>query len=365
MATMLTGDYLDRIFQDERLKAVLASQWGDYGLPPGKSALVIHALIVTHYFDGGYYPVGGSNQIAKNVIPVVEEAGGALLTWHRAKEILVKNDKAVGVRCIAGKGEAIKEKSFFADKIISAAGAFTTYNKLLPETYGRTIGEALKPFLPGISNVSLFIGLKDDPVHLGWRGGNYWIYDSFNHDEIFEKRNGLLKGKVRAVYISFPSKKNPQASAHTMEVLVFVDYEPFAVWADQPVKKRDEAYNDIKDKISEAIINFIEDRFPGLREMIDYYELGTPLTNAHYTAHMSGNIYGIPAVPERYRSDIIRYRTPLKNLYMTGADTAGHGIGGALMSGVMTSAVIMGIPFHLIKIFGRVRKYSEGLKEKE
>ena len=37
-ATALTADYLDRHFHDERLKAILTSQWGDYGLPPGQSA---------------------------------------------------------------------------------------------------------------------------------------------------------------------------------------------------------------------------------------------------------------------------------------------------------------------------------------
>ena len=106
-----------------------------------------------------------------------------------------------------------------------------------------------------------------------------------------------------------------------MEVLVFVDYEPFAFWADQPVKKRDEAYYQLKQKISEGIISFIEDRFPGFRKLIEYYELGTPLTNVHYTAHAFGNVYGIPGVPERYRSNSISYRTPVKNLFLTGADT--------------------------------------------
>jgi phytoene dehydrogenase-like protein len=97
--------------------------------------------------------------------------------------------------------------------------------------------------------------------------------------------------------------------------------------------------------------------------LIDFYELGTPLTNAHYTAHMFGNVYGIPGVPERYRSNVISYRTPVKNLYLTGADTAGHGITGTLMSGLLTSAVMMGIPSHLIKIFKTVQKYSKELED--
>ena len=206
-ATMLTGKYLDQNFNDERLKAILVSQWGDYGLPPGKSALIIHMLIANHYFEGGYYPVGGAKRISETIIPVIEEAGGSLLTRHRVEDILVKEGKAIGVRCMAGLGEELEEKEFLADNIISAVGAFKTYKNLLPEKYGKSMAKVLKPFLPGISNVSLFIGLKEDPEQLGWKGGNYWIYDAFDHDDIFDKRNDLTNGIVRAAFVFIPVKK--------------------------------------------------------------------------------------------------------------------------------------------------------------
>ena len=35
-ATQTTKAYLDTHFRSPRLKAVLASQWGDYGLPPSR-----------------------------------------------------------------------------------------------------------------------------------------------------------------------------------------------------------------------------------------------------------------------------------------------------------------------------------------
>lgn len=56
LALQTTGDYLDAHFTDERLKALLASQWGDYGLPPSQSAFVVHATIVGHYLRGACYP---------------------------------------------------------------------------------------------------------------------------------------------------------------------------------------------------------------------------------------------------------------------------------------------------------------------
>ncbi len=35
----ITKQHLERRFGDPRLRAVLTSQWADYGLPPGLSAL--------------------------------------------------------------------------------------------------------------------------------------------------------------------------------------------------------------------------------------------------------------------------------------------------------------------------------------
>ena len=42
------GSYLDQHFRDPQLKALLASQWGDYGLPPAQAAFGMHALVETH-----------------------------------------------------------------------------------------------------------------------------------------------------------------------------------------------------------------------------------------------------------------------------------------------------------------------------
>ena len=59
LARQTTADVLDRIGMSPELKAVLTAQWGDYGLPPGQSSFGVHALITSHYFEGGAYPVGG------------------------------------------------------------------------------------------------------------------------------------------------------------------------------------------------------------------------------------------------------------------------------------------------------------------
>ncbi|HME70670.1 MAG TPA: hypothetical protein VKM54_12500 [Myxococcota bacterium] len=56
-----------------------------------------------------------------------------------------------------------------------------------------------------------------------------------------------------------------------------------------------------------------------------------------------GAIYGLPGVPERWRLWWLGARTPVKGLWLAGADAVGHGIIGAMMGGVMASADVLGL----------------------
>ena len=59
---------------------MLTAQWGDYGLPPGKSSFAAHATIAEHYFGGASYPSGGAGAIAAAIVPQIECAGGAVVS---------------------------------------------------------------------------------------------------------------------------------------------------------------------------------------------------------------------------------------------------------------------------------------------
>ena len=65
---------------DKRLQTVLTYAWGDYGTPPREAAFLTHALVMNHFWKcGGWYPVGGSSEIALNITPVIERSGGRVL----------------------------------------------------------------------------------------------------------------------------------------------------------------------------------------------------------------------------------------------------------------------------------------------
>ena len=291
-ALMTTGEYLDSHFTDEKLKAVLLGQWGLYGLPPHQSAFVGHALLVRHYMEGGYYPIGGSRRIAQSIVPIIEAHGGKVLKNHSVEEILIKNNRVMGVSAVAKKGRKTIEKRFLSPMVISDAGAHTTYTLL-----------------------------------------------------------------------SFPSLKNPEAKGHTAEIIAFLDVDPFISWENKLWRQRGEEYEALKERIGDALVAFVEERFPGLAQRVCYRELGTPVTTEYFTNHRNGNIYGLPMVPEKFQVRWFSPRTPISGLYLTGSDAAFFGIVGAMMSGVLSTAVATGRPWKLPAIFTQAMKYSKALHQ--
>jgi len=86
----------------------------------------------------------------------------------------------------------------------------------------------------------------------------------------------------------------------------------------------------------------LERHVPAVRGHIDYAELSTPLTTRHFANYEHGEIYGLSAVPARFRLAAASARTPVRNLYLTGADAAVLGVTGALFGGVITASLILG-----------------------
>ena len=365
LALMTTRDYLDTHFTDPRLKAVLVSQWGDYGLPPAQSAFVMQALVAGHYLKGAWFPVGGGKVIASSIVPIIEQAGGKVLVNHTVQEILIQDKQAVGVRVLHQKGNQQIEKTFFADTIISNAGAILTYLKLIPPEIEIPFRAEIRDFPDSMGHVTLHVGFKDDPRQLGFQGENHWMFASLDHDVNNARRNELLNGEVSLCFMSFPSMKNPQARGHTAELIAPVDAEPFREWHDAAWLKRGTEYDDLKARISQALLDFVEARYPGFRDLIDYTELSTPLTTEHFTGFKNGAIYGLPGVPQRFQMKWLGPRTPIKNLYLTGADAMAPGLVGALNSGVLTASLILGLRGNFLKLIADARKYSEALPEEE
>ncbi|MBP9163496.1 MAG: NAD(P)/FAD-dependent oxidoreductase [Leptospiraceae bacterium] len=341
LALSTTQEYLDAHFKNPKLKALLVSQWGDYGLPPAKSAFLIHSIIATHYLEGAVYPEGGASTIAEAAKTIIESNGGKCLLSTEVTRLIVEDNTVIGVEVQHKRGEKQVE-IFEAPIVVSSTGALHSYSKLLKGFVPESYYADLKAIPKGKSAVTLYLGLKKDPSELGFKGENNWIYESYNHDEeAANSDNTLLKGNPKACYLSFPSLKNKSAKGHTAEIISFANFDSFVKWENTKWRKRGEDYEALKKIISEGLLNLVEKHYSGFKDLVEYMELSTPLTYVELSGRPNGEFYGLSATPERYKLKWLGAKTPLKNFYLSGSDVMSLGIMGALMGGVATAASIL------------------------
>lgn len=344
LAALTVEAYLDRHFQDRQLKALLASQWGDYGLPPGQAAFGMHAQVVTHYWYGGWYPVGGAKQIARSIVPVIERGGGKVITGKTVTEILIDHGCAIGVRTRATLKPNLPPVEYFAPLVVSGAGAVNTYLKLIPGGVDIPFRSRLANLPGGTSAVCVYLGLKDSPAKLGIRGENHWVYSDYDHN-----RAAASGSPAAGYYLSFPSLKNPQARGHTAEIITFASYDRFAKWAEGGWKRRGAEYEQLKRELAQQLIVKVEQRIPGFADLVAYVDVSTPITMENFQGNPRGEFYGLPATPDRLFQPWTSAATPIRNLYLTGADVMSPGVVGAMIGGVKTAGALIG-PFGFFRL---------------
>ena len=336
-----TIEVLKELTNNEKLIGVLTGQWGDYGLPPGRSPFSIHAMISNHYFDGGNYPIGGGSKIAETIVKVIEKNGGEVITNAPVKEILVEKGCVQGVLLEDG----IK---IFSQRVVSNAGLKNTFDHLLPSDCVKkdSLNSKLPDLKSSMGHYCLYIGLEGNKEELGLSTTNQWIYKSEFHDKNIDSFLEKPVGDFPLVYISFPSAKDPSWESRypgksTIEMITLSHYDWFSKWEKTDWKKRGEDYNSLKEEVSQRLLNVLFKKFPHLKGKVTFYELSTPLSTKHFSNYQRGELYGLDHTFARFKSDIST-RGPVKNLFLTGQDVVTCGIGGVLMAGALTSISVLG-----------------------
>ena len=340
-ADRTTQEVLEELTSNDLLIKVLTAQYGDYGLPPRQSSFVMHAAVARHYFAGGSFPVGGSSRIVDTIAEVLAKTESTILISAEVDEVLVENNEARGVRMADGT-------EFYADRVVSGAGIFTTYQHLLPPklVQKHRLEEQLTTLQPSVSHACLYIGLKGEPDELQLPKANYWVYpEAGSHDEIVQSYLDDINAPFPVVYISFPAAKDPDwtnryPGRSTIDIITLLPYEAVAKWEGSQWMKRGEDYEAFKEQLAQRLLAELYRLEPQLKGKVDCYELSTPLTTRHFVNYDKGEIYGLDHSPERFRRKFLRPDTPIRNFYLTGQDIVTAGVGAALFSGLLTASAI-------------------------
>ncbi|XP_003984273.2 all-trans-retinol 13,14-reductase [Felis catus] len=351
-STQSLDEVLRQLPASPELRAVLSYIFPTYGVTPRHSAFSMHALVVNHYMEGAFYPRGGTSEIAFHTIPVIQRAGGAVLTSATVQSVLLDSTgKACGVT--VKKGQELV--NIYCPIVISDAGLFNTYKYLLPENARCLPGvrQQLEMVRPGLSAFCVFIGLRGTKEDLGLQSTNYFVYFDTDFDKAMEHYVSMPREKAAEhlpiLFIASSSAKDPSwedrfPDRSTMIVLVPTCYEWFEEWQEKAEGKRNSDYETLKNSFVEASLSVVMRLFPQLEGKVESVVGGSPLTYQFYLAAPWGACYGASHDLDRLHPHVMtsmRAQSPIPNLYLTGQDVFTCGLVGALQGALLCSSTIL------------------------
>ncbi|CAM9258396.1 unnamed protein product [Ectocarpus fasciculatus] len=354
-ASTSASDFIRSITSNDRLRAVLSYNFGDYGTIPGDAAFSMHAALQAHFLKGVSYPVGGSSEIAFHIIPSITAAGGDVFVRAPVAGIVLDQSgtKASGVR-MQKDGYVIR-----APIVISDAGLFNTA-VLLPEIARPHLENMTQHVRPGTGGMSVYVGLKGTAKELGIEGKHYWAMwtkkgaedlDEITTTYLERDRKDILNGDMNLplLFISFPSAKDPLWDEHhpgksTATIVTFANYSWFEEWENARVMHRGKEYNELKNALGKLVWDQTLALFPHLHDKVEYFDVGTPVTNRYYIGAAAGEMYGCDHDMKRFTPHAavdLRPETSIKNLYITGQDAFNCGFVGASFGGLFCASTVL------------------------
>ncbi|MWB93882.1 FAD-dependent oxidoreductase [Flavobacterium sp. GA093] len=326
--------------KDPMLKAVLNIQCGDHGLSPKRACFPVHCSVMGHYFEGGFYPMGGGGGIVKAMTNGIKKHGGEVRVKQNVEKILIENKKAIGVQLQDGT-------QIFAKNIISNADPSITYLNLIgKEHLSNSLLKKLQKTKYSVTSLILFLTLDMDVTLYGIDSGNIWMMKDENNDANFDDlmSDTITDGEsFPALFMSCTTLKDPPSfngRHHNFEIVTYVNYDHVPSCANEN-DYHDEAYVLFKEKVIEKLMNNVEKVIPNAKKHIIQAELGTPKTNQFYINSTRGNVYGTEKTLNQVGPFSFKNKTEIENLHLCGACTLSHGVTGATYSGLAAAASIL------------------------
>jgi all-trans-retinol 13,14-reductase len=345
---------LDEITDDPLLAGLLAGPWMDTGAPPDRASFLLGACVARGLArEGGAYPVGGSQEMAKRLVPVITDAGGRVLVRARVEEILVDSDngKVKGVRMA-------DQTVIPCKRVVSSVGYHNTFGKLLPEEVTTRFDMPRRlPVGSSCGWVMANIGLRGTAEDLGLTCTNLWYHPTREDGDMFGAVDDFMADPMNPdhdpmLMVTFPSIKSGKgAGIHgdktTCQMLCMAEHAWFEQYAHLPTRKRGAEYKALKREWGDRFVEVLLRFYPQLEGRIELVDVSTPLSIEHYLSADNGGAVGLDQSPQRFTdwrvADLLDSRTPIKGLWLTGQDTVTCGQPIVQAAGLISAFRVLGL----------------------
>jgi phytoene dehydrogenase-like protein len=284
--------------------------------------------LVNQQISGRVIPKGGSGTLSVALGRFIEAHNGVVLTNKPVTQLLVENNKCVGVQCADGS-------TYRAEKSVVSTIHIKHLVDMAPrELWGEDFLEGVEMFRPEHAMLSLHYATSEPPKYPLPTGGTISTceaaiaprLDYYLETNYLEARGEINLDDPPGLQIVSPSVADPSrapAGCHTVKIESNLPYA---------LKEGPKHWDNIKDQVAEALLNHLRkfapnltpDKFLGkfIESPLDIERMNPSMWrgSAHAgasNAAQSGNMRPVPGWAN--------YRMPVAGLYQTGACTAPGG----------------------------------------
>ena len=315
------GDVARKFIKDPELLKFIDIECFCWSVMPALKTPMINAgMVFTDRHAGGInYPKGGVGKIAEKLVSGIEKLGGKIRYKANVTEIILKDDKAIGVKL--SNGEEIYSKI-----IVSNSTRWDTFG-LNDNTKGLIKSKKVpkseykwsETYKPSPSFVSIHLGVDKNIISNDLHC-HHIIVD--NWDEL-ESEKGVI-------FVSIPTLLDSSLAPEGKHIVHAFTPSSFSEWESLSRKE----YLQKKEKYFSFLVEKISTILPNLENNIDHKEIGTPKTHKKFLGRYEGS-YG--PIPTRKLLGLLPMpfnTTKIKNLYCVGDSCfPGQGLNAVAFSG--------------------------------
>ena len=315
------GDVARKFIKDPELLRFIDIECFCWSVMPALKTPMINAgMVFTDRHVGGInYPRGGVGKIAEKLVSGIEKLGSKIRYKANVTEILIKEEKAVGVRL--SNGEEI-----YSNIIVSNSTRWDTFgledkkkgliaNKNVPKSEYKWA----ETYKPSPSFVSIHLGVEKNIIK-----------DNFNCHHIIVENWDNLENEKGVVFVSIPTLLDSSLAPDGKHIVHAFTPSSMNEWEGLSRKE----YLQKKEEYFSFLIERISTILPNLQKNIEHKEIGTPKTHKKFLGRYQGSYGPIPSqkllglLPMPFNS------TKIKNLYCVGDSCfPGQGLNAVAFSG--------------------------------
>ena len=289
-------------------------------MPALKTPMINAGMVFTDRHAGGInYPKGGVGKIAEKLVSGIEKLGSKIRYKANVTEILLKDNKAIGVKL--SNGEKI-----YSNIIVSNSTRWDTFglknkkkglipNKNLPKSEYKWS----ETYKPSPSFVSIHLGVEKN-----------LISNNFNCHHIIVEDWDELENEKGVIFVSIPTLLDSSLAPEGKHIIHAFTPSSMKMW--EGLSR--EEYRQKKEKYFSFLVDKISTILPNLEQNIVHKEIGTPKTHKKFLGRYEGSYGPIPSKKLLGLLPMPFNTTKIKNLYCVGDSCfPGQGLNAVAFSG--------------------------------